>query len=69
MANPPSDPDTGDGTGRPRWVKVFGIIVLIVILLLVILKFTTGVGMDGGEHGPVGQAPPSSVTEVQSPSG
>lgn len=32
----------------PRWVKVFGIIALGLILLIVIMMFT-GVG---GEHGP-----------------
>ena len=67
MVNPPSSLDTGDGTGKPRWVKVFGIIVLIVVLL-VIVKFITGVGMDDGGHGPGGQAPPASLTEVPAPS-
>jgi hypothetical protein len=45
MADPPryTDTDTGVGpargsaTGTPRWVKVFGIIVFIVVLLFVIL--------------------------------
>jgi hypothetical protein len=32
----------------PRWVKVFGIIVIVLVLLFVILK-VTGIG---GEHGP-----------------
>lgn len=32
----------------PRWVKVFGIITLALVLLLVIIMFT-GVG---GKHGP-----------------
>ena len=50
MADPPrypnTDNDTGAGpdresaTGTPRWVKVFGIIVFIVVLLFVILIFT-----------------------------
>jgi hypothetical protein len=34
--------------GTPRWVKVFGIIALVLVLLVVIIMFT-GVG---GEHGP-----------------
>ena len=52
MADPPrypnTDNDTGEGpsrgsaTGTPRWVKVFGIIVFIVVLLFVILIFAGG---------------------------
>lgn len=41
-------PDRGSTPSTPRWVKVFGIIVLILVLLFVILKLT-GVG---GQHGP-----------------
>ncbi|HET7480250.1 MAG TPA: hypothetical protein VFJ72_12115 [Rubrobacteraceae bacterium] len=56
MADPSSD------TGTPRWVKVFGIIVIVVVLLFVVLQFT---GVDG--HGPgrhIGiHTLPSSVTE------
>lgn len=57
MAEPPPNPD-GDvdtGTGTPRWVKVFGIIAVVVVLLFVIMLFT-----GGGEHGPgrhTGSAP------------
>jgi hypothetical protein len=41
MANRPSYP------GTPRWVKVFGIVVIVVVLLVVGLMF-----IGGGEHGP-----------------
>jgi len=34
--------------GAPRWVKVFGIIALVVVLVFVILLFTRG----PGGHGP-----------------
>ena len=35
--------DTGDETaGAPRWVKVFGIIVIVLALLFVILHLTGG---------------------------
>jgi hypothetical protein len=34
--------------GAPRWVKVFGIIALVVVLLFVIVLFTRG----PGGHGP-----------------
>jgi hypothetical protein len=65
MANRPPYP------GTPRWVKVFGIIVIVVVLLVVAMTF-----IGGGEHGPGrhapfggagGQAPPSSVAEDYAP--
>jgi hypothetical protein len=58
MADRLPNPDTGDDTGvrpiedrppsMPRWVKVFGIIALVLVLLLGIMLLT-GVG---GDHGP-----------------
>ncbi len=50
---PPSDnDDTGVGlgltTGTPRWVKVSGIIALVLVLLFVVVMLT---GL-GGNHGP-----------------
>ena len=73
-ARPPS-PDTGENvdaalgpdgqltTGAPRWVKVFGIIVLALALLFVGLK-VTGLGGDHGpgRHGGRDGTTPSSVT-------
>ncbi len=59
MVDPFPSPDIGDDTsvrpgpgattGTPRWVKVFGIIALVVVLLFVILLFTRG---PVGDHGP-----------------
>jgi hypothetical protein len=60
MADPPPYPDSNSNTGddtrvrpdyrattsTPRWVKVFGIIVIILILLFVILHLTGG-GLGG----------------------
>ena len=61
MADPPPYP------GTPRWVKVFGIIGLVAVLLFVILLFTRGPGGHGpARHTPsggAGQTPPSSATE------
>ena len=45
MADPPQYPDSEPHT-TPRWVKVFGIIALIVVLLFVVLLFAPG------SHGP-----------------
>ena len=40
MADPP--PDAGDDTSTPRWVKVFGIVAIVLVLLFVILHLTGG---------------------------
>lgn len=48
MSQPPVGPDRRSTTETPRWVKVFGIIAIVLILLLVILQLT-GIG---GDHGP-----------------
>ena len=54
--------------GTPRWVKVFGIIAVVVVLLFVILLLTRGPGGRGhgpGRHtgGDGGNTPLSSVTQ------
>ncbi|MBA2527829.1 MAG: hypothetical protein H0V18_18915 [Pyrinomonadaceae bacterium] len=54
MADPPpyleSNDDTGDDTGStPRWVYVFGVIVIVLVLLFVILLIT---GHGPGRHTP-----------------
>lgn len=41
-------PDRGETSGAPRWVKVFGIIALFLVLLAGIIM-VTGIG---GQHGP-----------------
>jgi len=47
--------DRGATTGTPRWVKVFGIVALVLVLQFVILRLTSsGLG---------GHTPPSNVTE------
>ena len=44
MADPPGYPDSKP-PATPRWVKLFGIIALVVVLLFVLL-------LAGGHHGP-----------------
>ncbi len=54
MANRPPNRDTGDDTGvrptedrppgMPRWLKVSGIIVVLLILLVVGISFIAGAG-------------------------
>lgn len=49
-AAPDQDPhwDTGDGTSTPRWVKVFGMIALVVFLLFLVLMFVRGGDSNSG---------------------
>lgn len=58
--DPRVEADHGGTAGTPRWVKVFGIITVVVVLLFVILMFTRGPGGRGG-HTPFrhfgGEAP------------
>jgi hypothetical protein len=59
MADPPPYPGTGDETGvgpdrgsppsTPRWVKVFGITVIVAVVLLIILLLIFG-GHGPGRH-------------------
>lgn len=61
MADPPiAGPDAGNNNAAPapgsnppmpRWVKVFGIIAIILVLAVAI-GFLTGQLGPGGEHGP-----------------
>lgn len=56
-------PDRGSPPSTPRWVKVFGIIVLVLVLLFVILHLT-GISNHGpGSHmrSDGGHTSPSSV--------
>jgi hypothetical protein len=46
MAQTSLEPDHGSTSSTPRWVKVFGIIALVLILLFVISLLT------GARHGP-----------------
>jgi len=47
MTHAAEGPGRGSPPGTPRWVKVFGIIVLVAVLLLVGLLL-----FGGGAHGP-----------------
>jgi hypothetical protein len=54
--------------GTPRWVKVFGIIAIVVVLLVVFMLLT---GHGPGRHTPSGHAggegPPTNVMEEHAP--
>ena len=62
MADPPPYPDTGDDTGvgadrrstvgAPRWVKVFGILALVLVVVVAVLLLSGGHGP--GRHTPSG---------------
>ena len=65
MAQTPLEPGHGSTSGTPRWVKVFGIIALVLVLLFVI-SLLAGVRHGPGLHTPSGHAGgytwPSSLT-------
>lgn len=76
MVDPSPYPDSNAGTGvgidresttgAPRWVYVFGIIALVVVLAFVILMLVGGGSHGPGRHtssaDPGGHTPPASVT-------
>jgi hypothetical protein len=58
MGNPPNHsdrgddtdaPDDGSTTDTPRWVKVFGIVALVVVLLIAVMLIMRG-GHGPGRH-------------------
>jgi Na+-transporting methylmalonyl-CoA/oxaloacetate decarboxylase gamma subunit len=73
MTDPPGSSGAGDDqdtrydrestTGIPRWVKLVGIVVAILVLLVVVMMLVGGIG----RHNPLrhvgepGEAPPASV--------
>ena len=80
MADPPTYPVgdepaaelAGGPIGTPRWVKVFGIIALVVVLAAGVILLTGGPSRHGpGRHAPSGddgaQTPPARVPEGRRP--
>ena len=61
MADPPlypgssgetgDEPDPGSTTGTPRWVKLFGIIIIVLVLMFVILMLVGGHDPSKWSHG------------------
>ena len=48
--------------GTPRWVKVFALIGVVVVVLVVAMLATGRGGHGPGRHAPSGQNPPSEDT-------
>jgi hypothetical protein len=48
MTDEQPEPQVDEPAGPPRWVKVTGVVVAVVVLLFVVLHLITG----GGGHGP-----------------
>ena len=42
--------------GTPRWVKVFGVVVIVLVLLFAAGMFIAGGGHGSGRHAPSGDA-------------
>jgi len=49
MADPPPYRDSREHPGTPRWVKVSGVVALVLLVLVVIALLTGG---GPGDHGP-----------------
>ena len=70
MVDPTPSPDTGTGpdrgtlAGTPRWVKVFGIVALVVVVLFIVVLL-----VGGGEHGPGRHSPSSDPGRHMPPAG
>ena len=61
MPEPRSGPGLdSDAYSTPRWVKVFGAIALMVVLLFVVLMLIRG----PGGHGPGRHLPPSDASQA-----
>jgi hypothetical protein len=68
MDTPMAHQDPRDeGTGTPRWVKVFGIIAAVVIVLFVVLLIAGGGGHGPGRHTADSDTPPFDVGEHTAP--
>ena len=70
MANRPpypddtgSGPDRGSTTGTPRWVKAFGIIMAVLVLLFVVVLLFGG---PSGGHGPDRHTPTGALVRYTS---
>lgn len=44
--NPDSSEDAGDDTSRPRWVKVLGVIIVVLVLVFVVMHLAGGGRVD-----------------------
>ena len=70
MADQVDDPAPGEGgardphPGMPRWVKAFGVITLVVVVLLGILLLTGGGNHGPGRHTGSGDTRPAAVQEA-----
>ncbi|MEO7399068.1 MAG: plastocyanin/azurin family copper-binding protein [Ilumatobacteraceae bacterium] len=62
MADPTGDPVTRNRPATPAWVKVLGIVALVLVLLVAVLMLVSG-----GQHGP-GVHAPSGDAGGQTPS-
>lgn len=61
MSHTPNEHSLSSSPSTPRWVKLFGIIALVLVLLVGVML------LSGGEHGPGRHMPSASATEVHTP--
>jgi hypothetical protein len=58
MSQAQEGPDRDPTAGTPRWVKVFGAVALLIVLLLIVAMLL------GGEHGPGRHLSPAGLHPV-----
>lgn len=63
--DPGVGPDRGSPPSTPRWVKGFGIIALVLVLLVVFMLFTGGGRHGPGRHAPSGDAGGQSINRQE----
>jgi hypothetical protein len=68
MADEQPETEVDQPVGPPRWVKVTGVVVAVLVVLFVVLRL---LGLGGGEHGPgrhsLGGVPVSMVVDQGAP--
>ena len=73
-SSPDRNSDVGAGpvpTGTPRWVKVFGVVALVLVLIVIVGLVTSPGGHGPSRHMPWGDArtPPRSAPPDHKPPG
>lgn len=69
MTDPPAGaaPGATPSSGTPRWVKVLGVLVLLLVLLVVVLHVTGNSPGGPGDHLGLGTGAPGDVGPAAAP--
>ena len=67
MADEQPETQVDEPVGPPRWVKVTGVVVAVVVLLFIVLHLITGGGGHGSGRHSLGHVPTSTVVALGAP--